>query len=78
MLLENREIELYGIRTKVNCQVKFYDFSAHAGHSQLVNFIKACSPENVVIFHSDNPQALAEEIDSANIYIPDNGEEIKI
>ncbi len=78
MLLENREIELYGIRTKVNCQVKFYDFSAHAGHSQLVNFIKSCSPENVVIFHSDNPQALAEEIDSANIYIPSNGEEIKI
>lgn len=78
MLLENREIELYGIRTKVDCQVKFYDFSAHAGHSQLVKFIKDCSPENVVIFHSDNPQAIAEEIDFANIYIPENGDEIKI
>ncbi len=78
MLLENREIELYGIKTKVDCQVKFYDFSAHAGHSQLIKFIKDCSPENVVIFHSDNPEAIAEEIDAANIYIPENGDEIKI
>ena len=75
MLLENREIDLYGVRTKVNCQVKFYDFSAHAVHSQLIKFIKDCSPENVVIFHSDNPEAIAEEID-VNVYIPENGDEI--
>ena len=77
MLLENKEIELYGVKTKVDCQVKFFDFSAHAGHSQLVKFIKDCSPENVVIFHSDNPEALIKEID-ANIFIPQNGDIIKI
>ena len=78
MLLENKEIELYGVKTKVDCQVKFFDFSAHAGHSQLLKFIKDCSPENVILFHSDSPQALAEEIDFANVYIPNNGDEIKI
>ncbi len=77
LLLENKEIDLYGVRTRVNCKVKFYDFSAHAGHSQLVKFIRDCSPENVIIFHSDNPEAIANEIDS-NIYIPSNGDEIKI
>ena len=77
MLLEQKEIELYGVKTKVDCQVKFYDFSAHAGHSQLVKFIKDCSPENVIIFHSENPEAIAEEID-ARIYIPENGEEIEV
>ena len=78
MLLENREIDLYGIKTKVNCKVKYYDFSAHAGHNELLKFIKESSPENVVLFHSENPEELAEEIDFANIYIPENGEEIKI
>ncbi len=77
LLLEQKEIELYGVKTKVDCQVKFYDFSAHAGHSQLVKFIKDCSPENVIIFHSENPEAIAEEID-ARIYIPENGEEIEV
>ena len=77
MLLENGEINLYGVKTKVNCQVKFYDFSAHAGHSELIRFIKGCSPENVVIVHSENPEALAEDVD-ANIYMPSNGEKIKI
>ena len=77
MLLEHGEIDIYGIKTKVNCQVKFYDFSAHAGHSQLVEFINKCSPENVVIVHSENPEMLAEDID-ANIYMPKNGEKIKI
>ncbi|HEC76587.1 MAG TPA: MBL fold metallo-hydrolase [Thermoplasmatales archaeon] len=78
MLLENREIDLYGIKTKVNCKVKYYDFSAHAGHNELLKFIKGCSPENVVLFHSENPEKLAEEIDFAEVYIPENGEEIKI
>lgn len=77
MLLENREIEIHGIVTKVDCQVKFYDFSAHAGHSQLIKFIKDCNPENVIIFHSDNPELIKEEID-ANVYIPENGDKIKI
>jgi len=77
MLLENGEINLYGVKTRVNCQVKFYDFSAHAGHSELVKFINKCSPENVVIVHSENPEALADDVD-ANVYMPKNGEKIKI
>ena len=78
MLLENREIDLYGIKTRVNCKVKYYDFSAHAGHNELLKFIKKCSPENVILIHSENPEKLAEEIDFAEVYIPENGEEIKI
>ncbi|MBC7081326.1 MAG: MBL fold metallo-hydrolase [Thermoplasmatales archaeon] len=76
-LLDNKEIDLYGVVRKVNCQVKFYDFSAHAGHSQLVKFINECSPENIIIFHSEKPELLAEEIE-ANTYIPKNGEKIEI
>lgn len=76
MLLENREIDLYGLKTEVDCEVKFYDFSAHAGHSELLQFIRGCAPENVVIVHSDNPEAMAEELSAANVYIPNNGDTI--
>ena len=77
MLLEKKEVNIYGVREKVDCKVKFFDFSAHAGHSQLVNFVKSVSPENVVIFHSENPEALADEI-NANVIIPENEKEIEI
>ncbi|MEM2259053.1 MAG: MBL fold metallo-hydrolase [Nitrososphaerota archaeon] len=76
-LLDSREIDLYGVVRKVNCQVKFYDFSAHASHSQLVKFIKDCNPENVVIFHSEKPELIAQEID-VQTYTPKNGEKIEI
>ena len=78
-LIERREIELYGVKIKVNCDVKFFDFSAHAGHSQLLSFAKACSPEKVVIFHSDDASPLANEIKNfADVYTPKNGEILKI
>ncbi len=78
-LLETGEIKMYGITKKINCEIEFFDFSAHAGHSQLVEFARKCSPENVVIFHSEDREPLAEEIkDFANVYTPKNGEKFEI
>jgi len=77
MLLEKKEINIYGVRSKVDCKVKFFDFSAHAGHSQLIDFIKKTGAENVVVFHSENPDVISEEID-ANVIVPENKQEIKI
>ena len=78
-LLEGREIEMYGLNRKINCDVDFFDFSAHAGHSQLVEFARDCSPENVVIFHSEDPVPLADDIKNfANVYTPKNGEKFEI
>jgi len=71
-LLENRRINIQGIEVPVEAEVNFYDFSAHAGHSDLVKFIKSCSPERVIVFHSDNALPLVEEIqDFAEAIIPD-------
>ena len=79
MLLENRSINLHGVTRKVNCQVDYYDFSAHAGHDQLVNFARSCRAKKVVIYHSDDPGPLAEEIkDFAEVYIPQSDEIIEI
>ncbi len=78
-LLEDGEIDMYGVKRKVNCDIESFDFSAHAGHSQLVEFAKKCSPESVVIFHSEDPSPLAEDImDFANVHTPKNGEQLDI
>ncbi|KAA0007610.1 MAG: MBL fold metallo-hydrolase [Thermoplasmata archaeon] len=74
-LLDKGSISFYGVNQKVECEVHYFDFSAHAGHSELVNFAKACSPEKIVIFHSDNRSPLAEDLkDVAEVYTPENGE----
>ncbi len=79
MLLDGREILMYGLKQKINCDVDFFDFSAHAGHSELVEFARNCSPENVVIFHSEDPMPLAEDIkDFANVYTPKNGDKLEL
>lgn len=74
-LLDKGTINFYGVNQKIECQVHYFDFSAHAGHNELVKFAKACSPEKIVIFHSDDRKPLADELrDVAEVYTPGNGE----
>jgi len=73
-LLDKGSISFYGVSQKVDCQVYYFDFSAHAGHTQLVEFAKGCSPEKIVLFHSDDRKPLAEDLkDFAEVIIPENG-----
>ncbi|MEM1996263.1 MAG: MBL fold metallo-hydrolase [Thermoplasmatales archaeon] len=53
MLLETGSIDLAGVITKVNMDVKFFDFSAHSGHKELVEFIEGCRPDQVVLMHGE-------------------------
>lgn len=72
-LLENGRINVRGVSQKVECEVCYFDFSAHAGHSKLVDFARRCDPEKVAIFHSDDASPLADEIeDFAEVLIGDN------
>ena len=47
---------------KVRCEVRSFDFSGHAGHSEIVEFAKRCQPEHVILFHSDDRTLLAEAL----------------
>ncbi|HET6403056.1 MAG TPA: MBL fold metallo-hydrolase [Candidatus Thermoplasmatota archaeon] len=47
---------------RVHCEVRSFDFSGHAGHSEIVEFAKRCEPEHVVLFHSDDRTLLAEAL----------------
>lgn len=79
LLMDEKKIEVQGVRTGVNCEVAFFDFSAHSGHSELIDFIHGCEPENVILCHSDNREAIAGELKgSYNFYLPKLMEEIEL
>ena len=79
-LQETGEILIGGSLVKIECEVGFYDFSAHADHLELMRFIKECSPETVVLCHGDNREALAADLEAEDfdVYVPMEGETIEL
>src|SRR2546422_5194624 len=67
-------VESHGGLVKPRCQVRKFDFSAHAGHDQLLAFIEACDPKRVVLMHGDNRQALADALDGREVLLPLEGQ----
>ncbi len=78
MLLEQRCVNIDGEICKVECELQKYDFSAHADHDQLISFIKACDPENVIIMHSENREAFLPDLGDYNVILPKTDEEFEL
>ena len=71
MLMEQSCINLDGEIVKVECEVQKFDFSAHAGHNQIVQFIKDCDPENVIIMHSETRELFLPDLEDYNVILPE-------
>ncbi|UCG70501.1 MAG: MBL fold metallo-hydrolase [Thermoplasmata archaeon] len=79
LLMDEGRIRIQGVNQKVNCEIGFFDFSAHSGHKELIEFIHGCEPENVVICHSDNRELISGELKgSYNFLLPKLNENIEI
>jgi len=79
LLIEKRKLNFYGVVENVDCEVQYYDFSAHAGHSELVEFAKQCKPEKIILFHSANRAPLVESLkDTAEVLTPMKGERFSL
>lgn len=64
---------------KLNCEVRAFDFSAHAGHKDLVKFAKATGCDEIVLFHGDNREALLGDLSEfAKVHLPVRGEHFTI
>jgi putative mRNA 3-end processing factor len=74
MLMDEGKIDLYGAKQDIDCEVCFFDFSAHAGHTQLLKFIEGCDPAKVVYCHGDNREALVSEVEGRENILPIEGE----
>jgi putative mRNA 3-end processing factor len=77
-LLETGSVNLYGHFEKINCEICFFDFSAHVGNKELLQFILNCKPKKIILCHSDNRETLAKSLTDYEVYIPSNGEEFEV
>ena len=80
LLLETDRIDIKGIQEKVDMDIRFFDFSAHAGHDQLREFANKCDPSNIILFHSDQREILASDLreDGFTVMLPDTSEGIEL
>ncbi|OYT60392.1 MBL fold metallo-hydrolase [Euryarchaeota archaeon ex4484_178] len=80
LLMDEGILELYGIKEKIDMDIEFFDFSAHAGHSELLEFAEKCSPEKIILMHGDNREALAKDLKDMgfDVCLPKNGEDFII
>ena len=65
---------------KVEAETHYFDFSSHAGHSDLVGFIKRCDPETVVVMHSGHPEELANDpaLEGYEFILPETGKSFNL
>jgi putative mRNA 3-end processing factor len=79
LLMDHGMLDFYGVKERIECEVEYFDFSAHAGHSEIIDFAKKCSPEKIVLMHSDNREALVEPLNSfAEVVSPGTGEQMQL
>jgi putative mRNA 3-end processing factor len=77
-LMERGTMEFDGEEEKLKCNVKFFDFSAHADHKSLIRFIDDCKPETVVLYHGDKRELLANDLSNYNVMLPKDGVDYEI
>ena len=79
MVMDTGMMDFHGVAERLNCEICFFDFSAHAGHKELVEFIRKCEPKNLILCHGDNRELLKYEFeDEMNVYLPVEGRTITI
>lgn len=81
MLLDEGKVFLDGNRVKVKCLVKKYDFSAHAGRSELIKFINKVRPKHLILQHGDEQglSKLKETFkDKMDVYTPMVGDTLDL
>ncbi len=82
MLIETGMVNVNGVKTKVAAPHSFHDFSAHAGRSDLFEYVKKSSPKSVICVHGDqdNAKSFAEslKLEGYDAYAPKVGDVIKL
>lgn len=79
LLVDKGKLDFYGVKEDIKCEVIYFDFSAHAGHSELIDFAQSCNPEKIVLMHSDNREALIDPLkEFAEVITPATNEIVNL
>jgi putative mRNA 3-end processing factor len=78
-LLDAGTLTVDGVTLRPECEVMKFDFSAHAGHTDLVEIVRESQAEKVVLMHGDHRPALAEALqDEFEVLQPENGHRFEV
>ncbi len=81
-LVENGRVSFDGKREKVRTPFSVYDFSAHAGKSDLYKYVRESAPNTVICVHGDpgNTEAFANALkgEGFEAYAPKLGDSIEL
>ncbi len=81
-LMENKPIIIDGRKYSIKLPVSFYDFSAHAGATDLHEYVRKSNPEHVICVHGDpkNTKLFAETLNMQGFtaHAPNVGEKINL
>ncbi|MBD3397883.1 MBL fold metallo-hydrolase [Candidatus Micrarchaeota archaeon] len=69
-----------GYELEVSVPADYLDFSAHVGHSGLVDFVKKVNPEKIILNHGDDTPGFAQELAGMGFdaVAPKNGDTIDL
>ena len=76
-LIETGVLNIAGAPVRPSMQLEFFDMSAHAGHDDLVSFIKQVDPQRVILCHGEQREKLIESLPDYEVILPMNGQEFE-
>ena len=73
-LMEQGTVTIDDVTVRPACEVEKFDFSAHAGHSDLVRLATESRAKTVVLMHGDYREPLRDALEGiAEVVLPENG-----
>ncbi len=73
-LLDEGTLTIDDTTVRPSCEIAKFDFSAHAGHSDLVKLAKDTGAKTVVLMHGDHRETLRDALEpSCDVILPTNG-----
>ena len=78
-LLDQGTMTVDGVTIRPECEVEKFDFSAHAGHSDLLRIVRASGARTLVLMHGDQRETLAKELrGEIEVVLPENGHRFEV
>jgi putative mRNA 3-end processing factor len=78
-LMDRGTLDIDDVSIRPECEVMKFDFSAHAGHSQLVDLVRRTKARHLVLMHGDEREKLSEAIGSeCEVLMPANCERFEL
>lgn len=79
-LLDEGTVTIDDVRIRPECEVMKFDFSAHAGHSELIRLVRATHAKKLVLMHGEHRELIADALlpEECEVVMPPNGQRFTV